>query len=294
MTVKVIAHAGPALAAFRVRPAGICRDRGGGPTVRTMTEPGKTELGKTEPGKIELSALPEFIGWLTGVIESHPDMRAKLGSRLGPGGAEQINRDLSGGYLPAWRYVERTYLDSIQAITGEPFPADQKATGRKLYDEARKKAVAYRPSDPQQDSYSRIVAPLLAGFTLPTIVILATLPTDSQTTSQTIALACFIAATGCFMASFQLTIGWVYTDVYGLGRFRAGLTFAGIALLVVALMVLVAALPGHWWADAALGILVLGALTAAISQAWRWLNSGKENGLPKRLLARLRRRGHHD
>ena len=232
-----------------------------------------TEADKTEPSKTEPSEVSEFIRWLKGVIESPPGMRVKLGSRLGPGGDKKIDRDLSGGYLPAWRYVERTYLDSLKAITGEPVPAKQTAKGRKLYDEARKKVAAYRPSDPQQDSYSRILAPLLAGFTLPTIVILATLPKDSQSTNQSIALACFIAATGCFMASFQLTIGWVYTEVFGLGKFRAGLTFAGIALLVVALMVLVAAMPSHWWADAALGILVLGALTSAFTQAWRWLHA---------------------
>jgi hypothetical protein len=247
-----------------------------------------------EPSETGPSPLSEFIGWLTGVIESVPDARAKLGSRLGPGGDEKVDRDLSGGYLPAWPYVKRTYLDPLKEINGKPLPGNPAVKGRDLHDKARKTAVAYRPSDAQQDSYSRIVAPLLAGFTLPTIVILATTPEDSQTTYQNIALACFIAATGCFMASFQLTIGWVYTDVYGLGRFRAGLTFAGIVLLVVALMVLVAAMPGHWWADVALAILALGALTSLFSQAWRWVKSGKEDSLRKRLLARLPGQGHHD
>lgn len=258
-----------------------------------MSEASKTEPSGTEPGKTEPTSLSKFSDWLTGVIASEPGMRVKLGSRLGPGGHEQVDRDLSGAYLPAWRYVERTYLDPFLAITGKPFPADQAVTGRRLYDEAReKKAVAYRPSDPQQDSYSRIVAPVLAGFTLPTIVILAT-SKDAQTTNQGIALACFIAATGCFMASFQLTIGWVYTEVHGLGRFRAGLTFLGIALLVVALVVLVADLPGHWWADVALAILVLGALTSGFTQAWRWVKQGKADRLRKRLLERLPGQGQH-
>jgi hypothetical protein len=243
----------------------------------------------TEGSETGPSPLSKFITWLTDVIENLPGARAKLGKRLGPGGDEKVDRDLSGAYLPAWRYVERTYLGPLKEITGTPLTDDQAATGRKLYDEARKTAAAYRPSDPQQDSYSRLVAPLLAGFSLPTIVILATLPKDSQTTHQGIALACFIAATGCFMASFQLTIGWVYTEVYGLGRFRGGLTFAGIVLLVVALMVLVAAMPGHWWADVALGILVLGALTSAISQAWRWVKSGKANVLTAAFRARSHR-----
>lgn len=261
-------------------------------TETSETEPSETEASETEASEAEPTSLSKFSVWLTGVIASEPGLRVKLGSRLGPGGHEQIDRDLSGAYLPAWRYVERTYLDPFLAITGKPFPADQADAGRKLYDEAReKKVAAYRPSDPQQDSYSRIVAPVLAGFTLPTIVILAT-SKDSQTTNQGIALACFIAATGCFMASFQLTIGWVYTEVYGLGRYRAGLTFAGIVLLVVALIVLVMGMPGHWWADVALGILVLGALTSAFTQTWHFVKSGKARRLLKRLLARLPGRGH--
>jgi hypothetical protein len=230
-----------------------------------------TEASAAEPSEAEPSPLSKFTAWLTGVIESDPGTRVKLGSRLGPGGGEKVDRDLSGAYLPAWRYVERTYLAPLQEITGKPLPGNETATGRELYREARKTAAAYRPSDPQQDSYSRIVAPLLAGFTLPTIVILATLPNDSRTTYQGIALACFVAATGCFLASFQLTIGWVYNEVHGLGWFRGRLTFAGTLLLVAALMVLVAAMPGHWWMDAALAILVLGALTSAISWALRRL-----------------------
>ena len=259
-----------------------------------MTEADKTEPSETEPSETEPSPLSEFIGWLTGVIGNDPGIRVKLGSRLGPGGVEKVDRDLSGGYLPAWRYVERTYLNPLKEITGKPLRGAEVTQGRDLYDEARKTAVAFRTSDPQQDSYSRIVAPLLAGFTLPTIVILATLPENPQTTFQNIALACFIAATGCFMASFQLTIGWVYTEVFGLGRYRAKLTFVGIVLLVVALMVLVAAMPGHWWTDVALGILVLGALTSAFTEAWRLVKSGEAKRLLKRLLARLSGRGHHD
>jgi len=56
----------------------------------------------------------------------------------------------------------------------------------------------------------------------------------------------------------------------------------GILLLVTALA---AAISGRWWTDAALGILALGALTSANSQAWLGRKPGKANGLRKRLLA---------
>jgi len=213
------------------------------------------------------SELNTFITWLEGVTKTGEDTRAQLNERLGPGGKEMIDKDLSRAYLPAWEYVVSTYLGPVEEITNAPLTTEVLANGKELYVAATSVAVPYAPKAPEHESYSRVVAPVLAGFSLPAIVSLATGTTPGQP-YRDISLACFITATGFSLVSFQLTIGGIYRRLYGWGKLRAGLTFSGILLLVTALMVLVAAVSDHWWMDLALAALGLGGLTPALAQGW--------------------------
>jgi hypothetical protein len=158
-----------------------------------------------------------FITWLKSVLETSEDTREKLGYQLGPGGKQKIRKDLSGAYLPAWPYVVSTYLGPVQDITATPLPANVLDDGKRLYCAATSVAEPYAPSEREHESYSRLVAPVLAGFSLPAIVTLATATTPGQP-YRDIALSCFIAATGLFLASFQLTIGRVYIRLYEQGK----------------------------------------------------------------------------
>ena len=82
-------------------------------------------------------------------------------------------------------------------------------------------------------------------------------------------LSCLVASTGLFLASFQLTIGSVYTRYReSWGNLRAGLSFAGIILLVVALIVLVASVADHWWVTLALVVLGVGGVAPILLRWW--------------------------
>ncbi len=215
----------------------------------------------------------QFIAWLTRVTqikEKDPkagDTRVQLGDKLGPGGKKKIDTDLSGAYLPAWQYVVSTYLGPVEEITDGPLTAKMLAEGKQLYKAAASMTVPYEPAERERESYSRVVAPVLAGFSLPAIVSLATAKTPVQP-YRDIALSCLITATGFFLISFQLTIGRVYRQLFNWGTLRAGLTFFGIVFLVAAVMVLVAAVAQHWWVNLALAALGLGGLTQALALGW--------------------------
>jgi hypothetical protein len=214
----------------------------------------------------ETSGPPElhaFIRWLNAVVHDGQDIRRALAMQLGAGGRDRIEKDLRGSYLPDWPYVVATYLGPAQEITGTPLKSDFIAEGRRLHDVAATVAVPYTPVDRGHESLSRVVAPVLAGFSLPAIVSLATSSTPRQP-AHDIALTLFVASTGCFLASLQLTIGWVYVRLYGprWGAVRNTLTFTGIALLVAAVMVLTEAVARYSWPDLALAVLGLGGMTA--------------------------------
>ena len=91
-----------------------------------------------------------------------------------------------------------------------------------------------------------------------------------------IALSCLIAATGFFLASFQLTIGSVYVRLYDWGTFRAVLTATGIGLLIVALIVLVAAVSESGWVDIALAALCLGGVSQLLVRSWLRLRAKRQ------------------
>jgi hypothetical protein len=229
----------------------------GSANVRQMTE-------MRSPGQVEA-----FIDWLEQVMHTTGVTREQLGQHLGAGGKNKIDKDLSYAYLPAWRHVVSTYLGPIEEITNTLLTAEAVAKGRGLYEAARPVAVPYMPKDRGDESFSRVVAPVLAGFSLPAIVSLATATTPGQPWRD-IALSCLISATGFFLASFQLTIGSVYIRLYDWGTFRAVLTAAGIGLLIVAVIVLVAAVAENGWVDIALAVLCLGGTSQLLARGWLW------------------------
>jgi hypothetical protein len=157
-----------------------------------------------------------FIDWLTRVMRDRGITRVKLGEQLGAGGKNKIDKDLSRAYLPAWEHVASTFLGPIEEISKTPLTADVIAEGKRLYADAAVVAEPYAPRDHADESFSRVVAPVLAGFSLPAIVSLATAAKPGQPWRD-IALSCLIAATGFFLASFQLTIGSVYVRLYDWG-----------------------------------------------------------------------------
>jgi hypothetical protein len=114
----------------------------------------------------------------------------------------------------------------------------------------------------QEESFSAVVAPVLAGFTLAAITALATATSMKPVQPwRDLALSYMIMATGFFLASLQLSAGDLYRSHrkdWSTGR--ASLTFAGIVLLAAALIVLVAAVADNWWVNVALAVLGLGGL----------------------------------
>jgi hypothetical protein len=113
-----------------------------------------------------------------------------------------------------------------------------------------------KPNEPRNaantdDSFSRTVAPILAGFSLPSIIVLVTTPTHHPFADDVV-LSCLLGATGLFLAAFQLSIGQIYNQHQeAWSVLRAGLSFCGIFMLVLGLTVLVTAVAGVWWVTVA-------------------------------------------
>jgi hypothetical protein len=212
-----------------------------------------------------------FIRWLNRTMRTSGVTSAQLGQYLGAGNKDKIDEDLSGAYLPSWGYVQHTYLRPIEKISKTRLSANTIAEGKQLYKNATLVATPSLPGEGIAESYSRVVAPLLAGLSLPAIVALATAK-DPDKPSREIALSFLIMATGLFLASFQLTIGPVYMRTYHWGMFRAGLSVVGILFLIVALSVLIGAVAGwrHWWVVIVVVVLGAGGITQLV--AWVSLN----------------------
>ena len=127
------------------------------------------------------------------------------------------------------------------------------------HDETRAAGGAHgrKPEDGNQ-SLTRLIAPVFAAFSLPTIL---TLSSSHQPWHVTV-LGLLIAATGLFMASMQFSIGSLY-DKYTSDRarqFRAGLTLAGVALVALALFFEVYPVMDSGWLWLPLAILLVGGL----------------------------------
>jgi hypothetical protein len=211
------------------------------------------------------SDVDKFIAWLKEMMEACEVSRMQLGQHLGAGAKERIDEDLSGAYLPSWGYVRSTYVGPIKKINEKidrEMIKEQLRKGRKLYNTAAAKPSLPRASG--DESFSRVVAPLMAALSLPAIVTLATSTRPAGLPSK-VALSFLIMATGLFLASFQLTIGSLYVRLYHWGAFRFLLSFAGILSMIVALVVLVVAVAGDSWVIiVAIAVLALGGATSIL------------------------------
>jgi hypothetical protein len=128
--------------------------------------------------------------------------------------------------------------------------------------------------DSGQDSMSRLVAPVFAGFSLPAIIAFVS-TTSPKVPWHDIVLSLLIAATGCFLASIQLSIGPLYDNHKSepaWKSWRAGLTIWGIILVTFALAVLVFAARRDSWVVPALAVLVAGGIIPGLLilvEKWR-------------------------
>jgi hypothetical protein len=119
-----------------------------------------------------------------------------------------------------------------------------------------------------RESFNRIVAPVLAGFSLPAIVTLATSDIPSQPWRD-ITLSFMATATGLFLAGYQLTTGSLYTHFReSWGKARAAISFSGMAFLVAALIVIIAAAVHRWWVVFPLLVLFLGGIIPLGVRGW--------------------------
>lgn len=77
-------------------------------------------------------------------------------------------------------------------------------------------------------------------------------------------------ATGLFLASYQLTIGSLYTRYrHSWSKARAAISFSGVAFLVAALIVIIAAAVDRWWVIFPLIILFLGGIVPLGVRGWQ-------------------------
>lgn len=110
------------------------------------------------------------------------------------------------------------------------------------------------------ESLTRLIAPIFAGFSLPTIINFAA-SDYPHPPWHAVVLSLLVAATGLFMASIQMSIGRLY-EIYDkyprIRSFRASLTILGIVLVALSLTFLVWPLVGRWWIWLPLGILLIG------------------------------------
>ncbi len=122
------------------------------------------------------------------------------------------------------------------------------------------------------DSFTRLVAPVLVAFSLPTIVAFAPIKYPGEP-RHGITLSCLIAATGLFIAGMVLSIGPINT-YYGKHDFirslRAGLTLGGICLVTGALCVLCDSMFHKWWGALALIVLISGCVVPVVASVIIW------------------------
>jgi MFS family permease len=117
-------------------------------------------------------------------------------------------------------------------------------------------------AQPRAESLTRLIAPIFAGFSLPTIFVFVASGYPSPPWHDVV-LSLLLTATGLFMASIQLSIGRL-NDNYGrylkFRQFRAYLTITGIVAIAFALTFLVCSQISGWWIWLPLAVLLLGGI----------------------------------
>jgi hypothetical protein len=126
-------------------------------------------------------------------------------------------------------------------------------------------AVSPSVGNSGDSSLTRLVAPIFASFSLPSIVTLIAAHSPSLPWREA-ALSLLIASTGLFMASVQLTIGRLQKrfDSQKAQDFRGGLSVAGIVLVAAALACLVWPTVRSTWLILPLAVLFAGGVVPAV------------------------------
>ena len=149
------------------------------------------------------------------------------------------------------------------------------------HDAVSHECQCYRPRRREDYSFTVLLVPVLAGFSLPTVIIFASDSAAGKPYHHVI-LSLLIAATGFFLASIQLTSDVIKRD---LGGMRAFLTLLGIWASVIALFLLgKAVLWQQSYGELALIILLFGGIGVGIILVYLWL---KDKG--KRIIAGVKR-----
>jgi hypothetical protein len=102
------------------------------------------------------------------------------------------------------------------------------------------------PTEPLDDGskhFTRLVAPFLAGFCLPTIGGLVANTAQPPQPWRDVALSLFVAAAGLLLAGFQLSIGSLFTN-NPRSLVRPILAFAGLGSLTLGVTVLLLSASG--------------------------------------------------
>ena len=88
--------------------------------------------------------------------------------------------------------------------------------------------------------FSRVVSPLLAAFTLPTIAVIVTTPAKDWNQWRYPILCLFLASNGLLLASVQLSVGRLFKNASPWNEIRAFVAFSGFFCLAVGLALLAA------------------------------------------------------
>ena len=112
-------------------------------------------------------------------------------------------------------------------------------------------------------SFTGLIAPVFAGFSLPAIIVFAS-NTYPGPPSHGIILSLLVIAAGLFMASIQLTSPLVNDWTNYAGLLRGALTMLGVCVVAVAIILLGAPAMHQWYGIAALIVIFIGSVAPAV------------------------------
>lgn len=132
--------------------------------------------------------------------------------------------------------------------------------------------------DPDYRHFSRVVSPLLAAFTLPTIAVIVTTPARDWNQWRYPILCLFLASNGLLLASVQLSVGRLFKDASPWNEIRAVLAFSGLICLAFGLALLAASqlTADHTALVVTLVIFAAGVLVPIGMNAWHWSQNFKD------------------
>lgn len=147
------------------------------------------------------------------------------------------------------------------------------------------------PAQSGPESLTRLIAPIFAAFSLPTIFVFVGSAYPSPRWHDAV-LSLLLAATGLFMASIQLSIGRL-NDRYGkyvtFRLFRAHLTIIGIVVVAFALTFLVCSQISGWWIWLPLAVLLIGGVGPGAVMLF--VKDTEDDGTPGARAGRATKRG---